>query len=132
LERTVRLAGVSTDAGAFSPDFKIWASPRGYQGKGKPNTVLLFNIKSGAVISTLVGSGTAPVGGGQITTLAFSPDGNILAVVSSDYTTRMWDVRMGKLLRTLHGHNAGVWKQFYYRKTEAPRSKEEEAALKED
>jgi len=26
----------------------------------------------------------------------------------------------------------GTWKQFYHRKTEAPRSKEEEAALKED
>ena len=41
---------------------------------------------------------------GQVSSVAFSPDGQILASGSSDYTVCLWRVSDGALLRTLEGH----------------------------
>ena len=40
--------------------------------------------------------------------LAFSPDGKILASANEDGTVRLWDVEAKKELRTLSGHKGGV------------------------
>jgi WD40 repeat protein len=45
-----------------------------------------------------------------VESLAFSPDGGLLATSSSfdEYLVRIWRVDNGDLLRTLGGHSAGV------------------------
>jgi WD40 repeat protein len=41
--------------------------------------------------------------------VSWSKDGKTLASASLDKTIRLWDVASGKELRTLKGHDAGVW-----------------------
>ncbi len=41
---------------------------------------------------------------GAVTSVAFSPDGNLVASGSSDNTLRLWRVTQGVLLRTMTGH----------------------------
>ncbi len=46
---------------------------------------------------------------GKIYSVAFSPDGRMLASGSWDHTIRLWDAVTGEHLRTLTGHTAGVY-----------------------
>ena len=43
-----------------------------------------------------------------VTSVAVSPNGNIIASGSNDETINIWDAKTGKLLRTLEGHTRGV------------------------
>jgi WD40 repeat protein len=43
-----------------------------------------------------------------VTSIAFSPDGQMLVSGSSDNSVKLWDVRVGRLVRSLEGHRAGV------------------------
>ena len=49
-----------------------------------------------------------PAHTGEITDVAFSPTGPLVATASTDGSIKLWDVRDGSLLRTLIGHTAGV------------------------
>jgi hypothetical protein len=43
-----------------------------------------------------------------VTSVAFAPDGQVLASASYDETIKLWDARTGQELRTLRGHTAQV------------------------
>ena len=43
----------------------------------------------------------------------FAPDGKTIATGSDDQTIRLWDLATGKMLRSLPGHGAGVWRVAY-------------------
>jgi WD40 repeat protein len=43
-----------------------------------------------------------------VTSVAFSPNGKLLASGSADHTIKLWDVASGREIRTLSGHNEGV------------------------
>ena len=70
----------------FSPDGKILASG------GWDNTIKLWDIATGKVISTLTGHQ------GRIWSVAFSPDGKTLVSGSEDRTIRLWSLDLDDLL----------------------------------
>jgi WD40 repeat protein len=44
----------------------------------------------------------------SVNSVAFSPDGRLLASGSGDWTIKLWDVATGSEVRTLRGHTGGV------------------------
>jgi WD40 repeat protein len=67
-----------------SPDIKVWDTVTGQE---------LFNLKGHSR---------------SIHSLAFSPDGKILASGSRDKSVKLWDMRTGELLGSLTGHTSDV------------------------
>lgn len=45
---------------------------------------------------------------GWVQSIAFSPDGQLLASGSSDQTIRLWDLQTGQCLKTLRGHTSWI------------------------
>jgi WD40 repeat protein len=118
---TLKGCFLATQAVAFSPDGKTLAS-------GNNNDIFLWDVATGKVINLLGrpdsrSRGAAVVeyepelvrcGGSDssdfrwVMSLAFSPDGKLLASGSLDRTVKIWEPSTGKLLRTLEGHNFWV------------------------
>jgi WD40 repeat protein len=82
--------------------------------KSKGTTIRLYETKTGKVVHTLRGQAYS------VSCLAFSPDGNLLASGEYDdapdrdlpdnkpHTAYLWDVRTGKLLHKLPGHENNI------------------------
>jgi WD40 repeat protein len=116
--RTIREHESWVHSIAFSPDGKILASD-----SGGLQTIKILNWQTGQELRTLgalslghsnlaktVAIFSTFVAGhsNEIQSIAFSPDGKILASGSADKTIKIWDVKKGKEIRTLTGHSAGV------------------------
>jgi WD40 repeat protein len=82
---------------AVSPDGKTMAAV-----DSTNNSVKLVDIQSGAIKQTLTGHT------GEITSVAFSGDGNSICTGSFDKSIKVWDARSGALKNTLSGHTDTV------------------------
>jgi WD40 repeat protein len=63
----------------------------------------LWEVRTGQCLKTLQGQSRW----GE--SVAFSPDGQILAGGSDDSTVMLWEVSTGQCLKTLRGHTDKVW-----------------------
>ncbi len=90
----------SDGGGILSPDGQILATGFNFDG-----AISLWDVASGDLLQTLNN-------GGEVRTLAFSPDSQMLASagggVDPDSTIKLWRVSDGALLRTLFGHGIGT------------------------
>src|SRR5262249_40972459 len=85
-------------AGVFSPDSKMFA----YSGYSHFRDVALVDVASGKERFRIKKNDT------DTSTLAFSPNGKILASGTSQWI-QLWDVETGKELTSLPGHGDTVW-----------------------
>src|SRR5271157_902239 len=65
-------------------------------------TVRLWSIPDGKLLRTLEGHTSG------VSSVAFSPDGDMLASGSLDKAVRLWSIPDGKQLRIMEGHSGGV------------------------
>lgn len=68
---------------------------------GSDGNVHLFNFAN--TLDILEG------GAGEVRSVAFSPDGKLLAAGNRYHTVRVWDVESKKEIKTLAGHMSDVW-----------------------
>ena len=65
------------------------------------NTIRLWNVETGTQIQVLTGHTD------WVSSVAFSPDGKLLASGSGDQTIRLWNVETGTQIQELKGHTDG-------------------------
>ena len=84
---------------AISPDSRVIATGAGFIER----TIKLWNPDSDERVGELTGHQ------GWICTLAFSPDGTLLASSSADQTVRLWDTKTWTEVATLRSHEDEVY-----------------------
>ncbi|HSJ86440.1 MAG TPA: WD40 repeat domain-containing protein [Anaerolineales bacterium] len=111
---SVQVTSTFLPTGTMSPDFLTINAPS--------PTATEFALPASSATPTLISirADTTPMleivwnvqAGEMIRTLAFTPDGTVLASAggnSSDFVIRLWDVVNNQLLTTLDGHAGIIW-----------------------
>ena len=93
---------------AFSPDGNTVAAPQNWLSERGVFLLRFWDAHTGRETATLPGQPERPEHTGLIASLAYSPDGRLLATTSLDHAVRLWDVARGVCTDTLQGHQAEV------------------------
>ena len=82
---------------------------------GNKKEIKIWNVSTGSILMKIEGVdtrfGSGKKGNGhwfEISSLAFSPDGNLLASGSWDHSIKLWDPKSGELIKTFKGHHEWV------------------------
>ncbi|HUE71084.1 MAG TPA: protein kinase [Pirellulaceae bacterium] len=89
------------NATAFSPESQRFACAGNDVGAGAAG-INIWNVSTGLSELQLLGHAD------RVYTVAFSPNGRLLASASLDRTLKVWDAANGKVVWTLHGHASSV------------------------
>jgi WD40 repeat protein len=91
---------------AFSPDgnFLAWSTGTAFAPGEAAPVIWLWDIAAGRLARPLVETPTGHQSVYSPRTLAFSPDGNILAAGGDDRVIRLWNLADGTLRSTFTGH----------------------------
>lgn len=91
---------------AFSPDHQhvAWGST------ALDQFVSLWNLEKSSFVNRITGKTWRRLQGHEkaVISIAFSPDGDLLASGSHDNTVRLWDIASGRELQKLEGHTGSV------------------------
>ena len=93
---------------AFSPDGSTVAAPQNWLSERGVFLLRFWDARTGRETATFPGQPERPEHTGIIASLAYSPDGRLLATTSLDHAVRLWDVARGACVDTLQGHQAEV------------------------
>jgi WD40 repeat protein len=99
-DATTWTASCNSDRLAYSPDSSLLALGMDLRPTG-PAVVRLVDVATGKTRRTLTGPHSSPA------SLAFSPDGRLLAALWKDRSITLWEVSSGQLRHRLRGAGAG-------------------------
>jgi eukaryotic-like serine/threonine-protein kinase len=94
---------------AFSPDGKWLVAARNAPSEHGVFVLSIWDARSGQEHAVMPEDPEHVEHTGIVSSLAFSPDGRILATASMDYSIRLWDFESRKRLATFQGHLSEVW-----------------------
>jgi serine/threonine protein kinase/WD40 repeat protein len=94
---------------AFSPDGFSVVAARNTLQDGSIFALDAWSVENGQKIASMPGYHHAVEHSGAISSIAFAPDGPVLASGSWDHSIRVWDLATRQCIETLHGNSAEVW-----------------------
>jgi eukaryotic-like serine/threonine-protein kinase len=94
---------------AFSPDGHSIVAARNTWRDGSVFVLEVWDCASGEKVASMPVHQNAAEHSGVITSVAFSPGGQLFASGSYDHSVRLWDFRTRQCIETLHGNPSEVW-----------------------
>ncbi|HMJ64931.1 MAG TPA: WD40 repeat domain-containing protein, partial [Candidatus Binatia bacterium] len=92
----------------FSPDNRFVIAARNVLSEKGVFVLGIWDATTGKEIGQMP-EASEPEHTGVISSIAFSPDGKLLATASMDHSIRLWDFASRKRIAALHGHLSEVW-----------------------